>query len=271
MNSGENLEPTRRPEFFYKYRSMRGDCEKERLLEIINSSRIYYAPPSSFNDPFDCRVPPVESFEPSFIRYLIAAQNGNGDGAGVEVHDKFIAQRFRTETETQELNGDLSQEEQQDFKGILKKIQYNIDNSGVIAFSEMYDCSLMWSHYADNHKGVCLKFSLQKWHVMQAQLYPLIYSVGRIPLKLDQKSFYDGQLFKAAILTKDEAWGYEQEWRAISRVFGNVDFPSEALIGIIFGCATSETDKEWLKISAREGTFFQQAKLKEREFGLDII
>ena len=29
---------------------------------------------------------------------------------------------------------------------------------GFISFSEKYDNSLMWSHYADSHKGVCLRF-----------------------------------------------------------------------------------------------------------------
>lgn len=31
-------------------------------------------------------------------------------------------------------------------------------NGGFISFSEKYDNSLMWSHYADSHRGVCLRF-----------------------------------------------------------------------------------------------------------------
>lgn len=31
-------------------------------------------------------------------------------------------------------------------------------DGGFISFSERYDISLLWSHYADSHKGVCLRF-----------------------------------------------------------------------------------------------------------------
>ena len=31
-------------------------------------------------------------------------------------------------------------------------------DGGFISFSEKYDNSLMWSHYADSHRGVCLRF-----------------------------------------------------------------------------------------------------------------
>lgn len=31
-------------------------------------------------------------------------------------------------------------------------------DGGFISFSEKYNNSLMWSHYADSHKGVCLRF-----------------------------------------------------------------------------------------------------------------
>ncbi len=31
---------------------------------------------------------------------------------------------------------------------------------GVICFSSNYDNILMWSHYANNHKGICIEFDL---------------------------------------------------------------------------------------------------------------
>jgi hypothetical protein len=34
----------------------------------------------------------------------------------------------------------------------------DVDRAGVACFSALPDDLLMWAHYADKHRGVCLKF-----------------------------------------------------------------------------------------------------------------
>jgi len=261
------LEPTNRPDLFYKYRSLQSLCERRRVLRIIKTSNIYYAPPLSFNDPFDCKVPPVKSCDPCFVRYLIAAQKAKtGD-------DKLIAARMRTPAGRDELNAALSPAEQSEFKVLVESIQRKVNETGVLSFSARCDRILMWSHYADNHKGVCLKFSLEKWRDMSMALYPVAYRVKRLSLQLDAQSFGQGQLVQAVALTKDRGWKYEQEWRALGQARGEFPFPVDALVGIIFGCMTPDADKARVRraTAGRTHVKFYQARMKEAEFGLDVV
>ncbi len=267
------LEPAKRPDFFYKYRSLQRLCERRRALRIIKTSNIYYATPASFNNPFDCKVPPVASFDPCFVRYLIAAQKAKTDDSHAEVYDKFIAARMRTQAELDELNAALSPAEQSEFNALVESIQRKANETGVLSFSAICNSTLMWSHYADNHRGICLKFSLEKWRDMSMALYPVAYPIKRLSLQLDAQSFGQGQLVQAVVLTKDQGWQYEQEWRVLGKAPGEFPFPADALVGIIFGCMTPDADKARVRraIAGRTHVAFYQAKMKEAEFGLDVV
>lgn len=234
---------------------------------------IYYATPASFNDPFDCKVPPVDSFEPSFVRYLIAARKAVSDRDHAEVYDKFVAARARTRAELNELCAALNPAQQREFSAMKAGIQQRVNEAGVLSFSAVCDSTLMWSHYADNHRGVCLKFALEKWPVMQTALYPVEYPVARLSPQFDRRSFDEGQLFRAVVLTKDRAWKYEQEWRVLGKAPGEFPFPPDALLGIIFGCMTTEADKVRIRhaVADRTHAALRQARMRKREFGLDIL
>jgi hypothetical protein len=269
----EPLEPTKRPDFFYKYRPLGSDLERQRLLQIVETSKIYYASPASFNDPFDCKVPPVGSFDPYFLRYLIAAQNAKSDEDHAEVYWKFLAIGSRTETERNAMHADLSAAEYVEFKAFVERIRHKVNEAGVLSFSAINDNTLMWSHYADHHRGVCLGFSLEKWPEMKLALYPVTYSVQRLPLKFDEQSFRDGRLIQAIAYTKDQSWCYEQEWRVSGKAPGEFSFPSDALVGIVFGCMTSDADKARVRraVVGRSHVVLYQARMKEKDFGLDIL
>ena len=267
------LEPVKRPDFFYKYRSLRSVCDRRRVLSIIKTSRIYYARPESFNDPFDCKVAHFGATDPCFVRYLIAAQKAKSDDSHAEVYNKFKAERVRTQAELDELKVALNPAELIEFTSLVKRIQQKVNETGVLSFSAARDSTLMWSHYADNHRGVCLEFSLEKWQDMSRNLYPVAYQVKRPPLQIDEQSFEQGQLVQAVALTKDQGWEYEREWRVLGRAPGDFPFPSDALVGIIFGCMTSDADKARVTraVTHRMHVAFYQAKMKEGQFGLDIL
>jgi hypothetical protein len=156
---------------------------------------------------------------------------------------------------------------------MLGDIQQKVNESGVISFSMKNDSTLMWSHYADNHRGACLMFSSQKWPAMRPSLYPITYRIKRLSLKLDQKNFDDGQLYQAVILTKDQQWCYEQEWRVLGKSRGSFSFPPEALVGIIFGYNMPDADKALLRqaVAGKSHIALYQAMIKHDDFGLEIL
>lgn len=81
---------------------------------------------------------------------------------------------------------------------------------GIICFSRSWATTLMWSHYGDKHKGLCLGFD-----VREDLPIPVTYSQSRIeidPTNLDEA------LLRQLISTKAKDWEYEQEQRVFSRL-----------------------------------------------------
>jgi hypothetical protein len=84
---------------------------------------------------------------------------------------------------------------------------------GVLCFVERPDNLLMWAHYADAHKGVCLEFDTSDWlfqvaaKVNYSTAYPTVDTANQSPQGLASTIF----------LTKSVEWEYEQEWRIISQ------------------------------------------------------
>lgn len=88
-----------------------------------------------------------------------------------------------------------------------------------------YKNQLMWSHYADGHKGFCVEYDFNKASdFLEKYLFlPVIYSEERV-------HFPSNILFPAyslggeqeekntmirSLVTKDKVWSYEKEWRVI--------------------------------------------------------
>lgn len=120
----------------------------------------------------------------------------------------------------------------------------------------------MWSHYADNHKGFCVKYSTYFENdiykdLIKCSLFPVIYT-SRVP-KLTKHDFlainkngniginYPNTLRKVykSVLTKSKFWSYENEWRLIvgheNRAYlTNDSMPFSKIDEIFIGCRASE-------------------------------
>ncbi len=82
---------------------------------------------------------------------------------------------------------------------------------GVICFSRTWHDPLLWSHYADRHRGLCLGFE-----VPRVKLAAVEYVSGRIVLDIDRqlmKSTQDPAFGLKLMTTKYEPWSYEDEVR----------------------------------------------------------
>lgn len=138
-----------------------------------------------------------------------------------------------------------------EFLNKLKNIMN--DNVGILCFSSDYSDPLMWSHYADNHKGVSLIFDLE---VLQKDLkkeknqefffsevtydndhLSLNWFDSSLPFSKNKETYIKSHLFK-----KITNWSYEQEYRIITHTGEKVEYNYNALSGIIFG----------MKITAQE-------------------
>ena len=105
---------------------------------------------------------------------------------------------------------------ERDHREALKKLKRQLDKTrGVLCFSEDWRNPVMWAHYADRYKGVCMGFDVAVSGAKDdAVLGKITYVKERLPWpdKLDLHFTND------LLLTKFDHWSYEQEWR------GFVDF-----------------------------------------------
>lgn len=131
----------------------------------------------------------------------------------------------------------------------------------------------MWSHYANYHKGVCLKFAPEydseffrlSLDVEYEERYPIIDLVN------DELNV---QISKAAKY-KHIDWKYEEEVRVLDFYgHGLKKFNIASLREIIFGCKSTEEDRGYLiRLVSKLGyehIKFKLAKMKSDEFALEF-
>ena len=221
-----------------------------RVRSILDDFELYCPSPKDFNDPFDCRIPPLGDVDPNFARYLIDPSDQNWPP------------------------GPLTASEESDLYQTLERVQERIYANGVLSLAAARDSTLMWSHYARDHRGIALEFDTAIWcdqmPYITGQFFPVLYSEQRISLNLVRSEFDEAQFFNSTILTKDRCWESEQEWRIITKNPSSLKFPPSALTGIIFGCRTPERTKEkLLKICKKLPEVTRhQSEIRTDDFGL---
>jgi hypothetical protein len=104
-------------------------------------------------------------------------------------------------------------------KGMMERYPQSFsEHYGMVCFSARFDSILMWSHYAENHKGVVIGYHSRFFR----PLYPVQYRKERVPLPVGQFTKRKGDpplsmWHVKALTTKFIDWAYEQEWRGVER------------------------------------------------------
>ena len=108
--------------------------------------------------------------------------------------------------------------------------------STIACFCESIESVLMWSHYADSHKGFALEYDFRptlEQPIMNVALMPVVYSEERLDISdyiawgflrilgIQAKMPDISASFKNA-LWKSDIWAYEKEWRMIDSTPRNI-------------------------------------------------
>lgn len=132
-----------------------------------------------------------------------------------------------------------------------------IYEKGIFCLAEKYDCPLMWSHYGDQHYGLCIGYhSSQK---TEDKVFKVSYRgprevcASKIMAMLNEDVAALREVDESVLLRKAGCWRYEKEWRFIGSR-GAMNSPFE-LQEIIFGCRCSDVVKLTVisSLSHREG------------------
>jgi Protein of unknown function (DUF2971) len=90
------------------------------------------------------------------------------------------------------------------------------------SFSEVHDSIVMWSHYADYHRGFCIEYpvgELPPGDIRRRMLFPVVYADELFDATaIFQEMLAGGRVANnlfalAACLQKSSEWSYEKEWR----------------------------------------------------------
>lgn len=187
------------PEFVFKYER----CNTQ-LLQNLADSVIYMQAPREFNDPYDSLpdnpIPKISMSELEMIKAQCIRNNTLPDF--IEFLDKARVPSLQEQVLV-ELTSIIN----------TKKAEV-LDQIGVSCFSETNDNLLMWAHYADSFKGICVEYSTEE--LPFSKIDPVYYSdeVAKLdPVRLLSPESVDE--VRRQYLTKSCAWKYEREWRIV--------------------------------------------------------
>lgn len=202
----------------------------EYLTTTLRDETIHCSNPTNLNDPWDCKP----AFDPHSL------------------DDPDVLQReiaWREEHPAKHLWAAKMRQDPQfraDFIiGQSASIEKMLARRRIYCLTPKADSTLMWSHYADNHHGICLEFG-----VLDNLLFR---TAGKVEYREEYPRWVPCDINDAPgrvmelILTKSSDWSYEEEYRLISidasRSSGFLqlhgDFfrlPDGALKSVIIGC-----------------------------------
>ena len=213
--------------FLYKFMPLVPDNEQlvDRVKDVLVKSRLWLSSPVDFNDPFDSSIKITISPNIQEQRERI---NNMLKEKGVRYTERkkrvlHFARKSESEREKILNNG---------YQNSLKKI-------GIFSFAGKLKNNLMWSHYANNHSGLCVQFERARDFIVLSSAVRVDYSTD-YPVAIWGRNFEES--LKNALLQKQEQWSYEQESRIIRPGWANKYLPikPEAVVGIIMGCKSKE-------------------------------
>lgn len=242
------------PAVLYKYRHF-----SARTVEQLCRDEVYFADPSSFNDPLDtkpcveadCDVKNLEGAVYELVRRRVDAQmkagaqtvkyRGPKTMEHIDKHSRAAAQRTLDTLAYHATNPEYEEAPPGPYKALLA---YELEgellqqyDKGLLSLAKRYDCPLMWSHYGDQHRGLCFGYSVPD--ASRSHLHRMNYGGRRVVLASQVAAMLEGDeaarrsVDEAVLLRKARDWQYEKEWRLLGPR-GTHDSPLE-LVQVLFG------------------------------------
>jgi len=236
----------------FKFRSI-----NKFLIDALVNGTIYCARPIRLNDPFDCQVD-IKKAVKNAVSLLSGKKKQN------------LVKLLKP-------------------KGLFDRIQKSIETVGVCSFSMALEEPLLWSHYANGHKGLCLGYEIpfqsffEPSKTIEGAIIPIDY--GENPLtewlienapakdRIDINEF-SNNLVKKVLSVKGKGWRYEKEARIICNREGVYPIPKDYLKRVCFGMNVNNSGISLVKqIIDNAGYYVEwyQIERTEKDFGIKAV
>jgi hypothetical protein len=192
-------------------------------LELLLNRELWFASPATLNDPFEAESSMHEVLDAVWARYPIPAEER-------KIYEEYLHQQ--------------------------------LSSAGICSFSKARKNQLMWSHYADEHKGVCIGFKEQKIRPQGSNIYPIdVTYQDKYPFEniIERFNYFEkfpgmnnlnaitGDILYSILGTKYTSWKYERERRLVFAKSVAHKFEPEAVNSIAFGLRMAERDRKTLR------------------------
>ena len=258
----------------YKFRAF-----NDQSLSILIDAEIFCAAPINLNDPFDSQIN-VQASLRAALEWILQ-------------QEPKYSRSYKEALEILSTGG-------------ANQMIERVLHVGICSFSTLSNNTLMWSHYADQHRGFCIGINphlignnggLNSHFPDHVGSRPVTYTNGNpmvprmqlinsssfanISAKPDARNeppagniIYHGS--EAALCTKHLAWSYESEVRLIhSEGQSSVPIKPESIQEIVFGCRMPERHRKTLrKIASSCGLSnarFFELKKSETDLSFSVI
>lgn len=204
-----------KPRALYKYHTV-----NQYLFDLLDNNRFWAGSAVDLNDPYDC------NFEISY---------------------KFFRSKYLDQIKPSEIGikSTGAEEDKRVWDSLAPVFDQNLlgafqnfyrSQIGVCCFSQNLVSELMWSHYANAGKGVCLGFNFSDNKGIEKKIMPVKYANDAIEVRDEIDRF-------KAMFQKRRSWSYEREWRILADV-GHIQFEKSDLRSLTFGPRVSKDDME---------------------------
>ncbi len=291
-----------RRRFFFKYMSF------ETALAVLQNRTLRWSTPSLLNDPFDLRFNLRVKVDFERVKRLALDQSWNdhfganpsppGNKLGeVIAHSRQLSIRNHKAMSREEFGAYFDSAINESLAKVLPgvetartQVQPMLDRTKVLCLCGQPDNMLMWSHYAQQHSGVAIRFeNVLELDSPYCQAQEVTYS-SAMPHWVDEQSLADllsGRaqsdpvtLFRKLVFTKSQDWSYEREWRVCGgfgrdteALFEDLTFAEQELESVIFGFRMPSDHRNLLMQAAslvNHKVKFWSATPSNREFRMDI-
>ncbi len=211
------------PRHLYKYLRFDPDSEisVRNLRTMLVDSHLYLSDPADFNDPFEFKIRMVLDDDKTlkdFLSLIFRAShpNSNAPQSHIDKEIESAAQRIRKHPH--EIFGAL----------------FETHAHGVHCLTPHAKSQLMWSHYGDSHKGICLQFRTSYDVKSFLAALPVDYCDDFPDFHIPSAPHTDT---RTMMLRKGKAWEYEGERRIVIPDINerHLPFKAKALTGLILG------------------------------------
>lgn len=226
---------SRAPKRLYKYRVF-----NVNTLRLLDQAEVYYANPNSFNDPLDSNPTVYVDTDLSTLEKLLYRMLLEKEGKEQAVqkmgNHRYMSTEYgdyKTDPETAAYYTRRLASHVDDL------LSQELGSHGVLSLARRWDCPLMWSHYADEHRGICIEYDLSdtEFSNLRAVSYnsPRAIKVSDlVAWKVNKNSEAKEKILRTFFFAKAPQWRYEHEWRDLSTSTGPSSAPAQ-ISAVYFG------------------------------------